>query len=744
LSDQSGPEGIKYRTWAENFIQNLSELSKDRPDLLILVISVLNNSTDAFRQVHRDGPTLIDFRGPTAKNDRQKLLLHRLFKNRENIPSTDIRAVMTSYSDERFRLRFSHLSDAERGRITSEALSCWPFSPELLDLLEDQILMAEAAQETRDLIRILAQVYRARGENISQITPADFFVDDDACGVQSLLDSIATVGEQERLREVAQRNLENVRAVGASIPHARELVSALWMRSMSPGRTKGGTRQELHLDITRDIAVDDNLFQGELVQLIENSINIHGEETPDGRLFFGLDDNPRSKVRSTAKNDKLWQVTATAAGTGQSVYPGKDLEHIRSTLRHILIPETRQPVSRVIILGLNWRDDPWSDAEDLDKPSRWDRPVLVVIPELLDANGANQVKGLGEWLARHVPKKRNTVRFLLPAWGTKSIYHDPDLAFSARCSYLTTIAWKDDPKYRAIKEEFDRPLRDALKKRFDRFAVLRTWDYRNPEQCTFDVERVGTQSGEIPTEVEEKLLDDLFDPSIFYTLVLDHAKDSCLVGDLLDELAEPPPPGTGDAIPYLGETAIYEEILKIAARGKIVLNVNGTWVGRQQDHTTDEEALRSVRSRAFRSGQEMRQVQISQPAAIGGTTVIAQRPRPTPITSGPTGEPSNPGPVPVPSSSGPLGGSSSGNESSGTVAPTVSRSVQTRRIDEPNIGINLAGYFERWGVSSGTTLHNAKVEFNDVTVQQLKQILQRLPSSVKASLEISFPEEDQS
>jgi hypothetical protein len=148
--------------------------------------------------------------------------------------------------------------------------------------------MAVAAQETRDLIRILAQVYLARGEAVPLITPADFFIDDDSCGVQSLLDSIATVGEQERLRQVAQRNLENVRVVGASVPHARDLVSALWMRSMSPGRSAGGTRQELHLDITRDVVVDDNSFQGELVQLIENSINIHGEETPEGRLFFGL------------------------------------------------------------------------------------------------------------------------------------------------------------------------------------------------------------------------------------------------------------------------------------------------------------------------------------------------------------------------------------------------------------------------------------------------------------------------
>lgn len=744
LSNQPGAEGIKYRTWAENFIQNLSELSKERPDILILVVSILNNNTEAFRQIHRDGPVLVDFRGPTAKQDRQKLVLYRLFQNRGNIPAEDIRNLLSTYANERFRLRFPHLSDAERARITSEVIACWPFSPELLELLEDHILMADAAQETRDLIRILAQVYRARSDDVPVITPADFFVDDDSCGVQSLLDSIATVSDQQRLREIAQRNLENVRAVGASVPHARELLSALWMRSMSPGRTAGGTRQELHLDITRDASVDDNSFQGELVQLIENSINIHGEETPEGRLYFGPEENARTRVRSTAKNDKLWQPTATAGDIGQSVYPGKDIEHMRSTLKHILVLETRQPVSRVIILGQNWRSDPWSEVDDLDKPSRWDRPVLVVIPEPLEPNGGNQVKDLGEWLAQHVPAKRNTVRYLLPASGTKSIYGDFELLYLARCSYLTSIAWRDDPKYRAIKEDFDRPLRDTLKKRFDRFAVLRTWNYRNPEQCTFDVERIGAQGGEIPISVEEKLLADLFDSAAFEKLVMDRARESCLVGDLMDELTEPPPPGTGDVIPFLGETATYEEILKIVAGGKIVVNVNGTWVGRQPEHASDEEALRYVRPRAFRSGQEMRQIQLGLSGAVGGTTVTGPGPRPPVPAPGQTGEPPTSSGGQPPGGTGPVIVPPIGGGGSTTTVPPVSPTIQVKRTDEPNTGINLSGCFERWNIPSGTVLDRAKVEFEGVNVQQLKQILQRLPSSVKASLEVSYPEEDES
>ena len=732
LSDQPGPEGIRYRTWADNFIQNLSELSKDRPDILILVLSVLNNNTEAFRQVHRDGPVIVDFRGPTAKEDRKNLLLYRLFENRRNIQEEEIRSLLDSYASERFRLRFSHLPESERSRVVSEVIVCWPFSPELMELLEDHILMAEAAQETRDLIRILASSYRVRGERVPIITPADFFVDDDTCGVQSLLDSIATVGGQEKLRQVAQRNLETVKTIGAPVPHARELISALWMRSMSPGRSAGGTRRELQLDITRERPVDDNSFQGELAQLIEASINIHGEESPDGRLCFGLEENPRSKVRASAKNDKLWQLGVSAAETGQTVYPGKDVEHIRNTLRHILVPETKQSSSRVIVLGPNWQNDPWADVDDLDKPSKWDRPVLIVIPESLRISEGKRVDALGRWLASHVPVKRNTVRVLLPLDGMGSVYQDEELLFCSRCSYLTSIAWRDDSKYRSLKEEFDKPLRDTLKKRFDKFAVLRRWNYQQPDQCIFDVERVTSVGGEIPTAVEKSIVEDLFDPTEFQSLVLERAKESCLVGDLLDELAEPPP-GTKDAMPFLGDTPIYEEILKIVSRGKVVVNVGGTWVGLLPEHSSDEEARRFIQTKAFRSGQELRQIQLGLPAAVGGTTVTGPGPRPPVLPPQP---PTGGGPQPpeIPPVTPPT-------EPVVPVSP-VSAVSKVHRTDEAATGINLTACFEKWGVDPSAVLDTTRIEFNNLTVQQVKQILTRLPSSLKASMEVTFTREE--
>jgi hypothetical protein len=55
----------------------------------------------------------------------------------------------------------------------------------------------------------------------------------------------------------AQRNLDAVRSTGVTVPHARELISAIWMRSLSPGKVKGGSPRALHLDITRTTAEAD-------------------------------------------------------------------------------------------------------------------------------------------------------------------------------------------------------------------------------------------------------------------------------------------------------------------------------------------------------------------------------------------------------------------------------------------------------------------------------------------------------
>jgi hypothetical protein len=159
LHDEPGATGRKRRKWAFNFLQILSELSTRRPDLFRLILSVRNSDTEAYRQVLRDGPRLVDFKGETSRQDRKRLLLHRLFENRSHFAANEIARVVAPYAAERCRLLYPDAALPDRDRLTREVADAWPFAPELLALLEDHVLMA-----------------------------ADFALDDEA-GVTTLIDS---------------------------------------------------------------------------------------------------------------------------------------------------------------------------------------------------------------------------------------------------------------------------------------------------------------------------------------------------------------------------------------------------------------------------------------------------------------------------------------------------------------------------------------------------------------------------
>jgi hypothetical protein len=126
LHDEPGEHGPKRRHWAFNFIQILSELSKERPDLLCLIVSVRDSTTEAYRQIHRDGPVLVDFKGETAREDRKRLVLHRLFQKRGNVADAEIEQMVAAYAQERTRLLFADKNDKDQSDLHKEVVACWP------------------------------------------------------------------------------------------------------------------------------------------------------------------------------------------------------------------------------------------------------------------------------------------------------------------------------------------------------------------------------------------------------------------------------------------------------------------------------------------------------------------------------------------------------------------------------------------------------------------------------------------
>jgi hypothetical protein len=363
----------KAATWAFNFVQLLSEIAEAHPERLLLVVSVRNGQTEAFRQVQRVNPRLVDFKGGRTKGDRLRLLLHRLFENRLNVPDSQVQAELAAHITEYLRLR--DVSPAEHEKVRQEFVDAWPFSPRLMDLLEDQVLVATSAQETRDLIRILADLFKRRGASAPVLTAADFQLDDEESGIAALLDSVSNE-HHAKLREKAQRNLSAVAAAvhSSEVPHLSELVGALWLRSLAVGNLAGAEPRDLHLDVTRGKKVDDNAFEIELNQVVENSFNIHRE---GAKLIFKEEENPQAKLLAHARNDRLF-----AEGDKK----GTDRALLAKQVQYVLGggEDAANRTFRIVVLGQDWTRSPWDGVDEGDLPDRWDdRIPIVVLPVVL-------------------------------------------------------------------------------------------------------------------------------------------------------------------------------------------------------------------------------------------------------------------------------------------------------------------------------------------------------------------------
>jgi hypothetical protein len=720
-----------WKNWAFNFIQILSEIAKEYPELLVLVVSVRNGTSDAYQQIHRVNPVQVDFRAGGSpdkiQHDRRRMLLHRLFENRLQIGESAVEGILGVHISEYFRLLGTPTSEQDRKR--RDFIECWPFSPHLLQLLEDQVLVATDAQETRDLIRILANLYKSRGEASPVLTAADFRLDDDASGIGALLDSVAN--QQHRaLRDKALRNLTSVTEAvpdhGSKVPHLQEIVGALWLRSIAVGNMAGAEPAVLQVDLTQAKPVDDNAFQVELATVIENSFNIHQD---GARLVFKEEENPQAKVMASARNDKLFT-------------DGSDLAQLAKEVRYIIGgTEEVAKTFRVIALPRNWLNDPWAGLEESEQPDRWDdRLPILVLPEEPDRINER----LGKWLKDHLQKRRNTVRFLIPRNGTSNAFYDRDLLVLARAEMKAQEWGTQNPEYRKLQSKYQGELRDILKKRFDRFAVLHRWNFGDPTKCEFHVETLREQGAKVPEAIESALTNDLFVPEDFEQLVLEAAANNSSVGKLLKELQEPRPAGQ-DCIPWLGETAMKERIVRLCAKGKVAINLRGMEYLQAQSGEDEESAWRRLRPKLSYTGRQLDEVFLLPPSAVPATGGATPQPNPGSSPAGgffgggsgpapmpPGGTAGNPGsepgsPPPNPDTGGGIFGGGAGATRMPYAAPATSP-------------LNLIGKLEGWGIGPATPVKSVTIKVDAATGAQLKELLKKLPDGM--TFELSLDKEE--
>lgn len=712
-----------WRNWAFNFIQLLSEIAKEYPELLVLVVSVRNGETEAYQQIHRVNPRQIDFKGPNARRDRLRLLLHRLFDNRMQVPEDQIAAAIAAHVSE--HLRLAEIAPAEYARVRQDFVEAWPFAPHLMTLLEDQVLVATQAQETRDLIRILADVFKSRSVGSPIITAADFRLDDDKSGIAALLDSVSNQ-HHANLREKAQRNLsavlDAVKFPAQNVPHLADVVGALWLRSLAI-KNAGAEPAVLQVDITRAKPIDDNAFQAELSTIVENSFNIHQD---GARLVFREEENPQAKLIANARNDKLFA-------------DGSDKLQLAREVRYVIGgTEGVAKAFRVIVLAASWTAKPWDGVEESDLPAQWDdRIPLLIVPEPPDKVEAK----LGVWLKDRLQVRRNAVRFLLPRDGSENLFYDRDLLVLAR-AVLLADRWKaQNPEYKKLHTKYERELRDILKRRFDRFAILATWNFQNPSQCKFHIESHRAEGPQIPETVDGLIAKNLFVSEDFEAFILAAAQQNESVGKLLRELQEPRPGGE-DCIPWLGETLMKEKLIKICARGEIAINLRGMEYMQVRAGEDEDTAWKRMRGK-LGTGRHLDETYVLLPQAVPHAEGVV-----VPPVVGPPGGAGNQFP---PDGQTPVSGGDGSGTTTGNDQPPVSEgpgggifggqsTVRPLSTAGATSALNLLGKIESWGITTGTQVQDVQLKVTKLTGAQLNDLLKKLPDGITYELSLNKEE----
>lgn len=714
LSDTGGQP---RQVWAFNFIQLLSEIAENNPELLTLVVSVREGASNAAQQLFRVNPVRVDFKGEQAQTDRRRLLLYRIFENRINIPDSQIETLVGPHFAEFMRLheRPASESDKFRGRF----VEAWPYSPELLQLLDDEVIFAVQAQGTRDLVRILVELFKAKGETSPVLTPADFELSgDDTGSAASLIDTVG-IDNHKQLRDRALRNLTAVQeALGgdlSQVPHLREIVSALWLRSLSLDNQRVGAEPfALQTDVTRGAKVDDNAFQAELATIEGNSYNIHKIGT---RLVFKLEENARTRLLAHARNDKIFQ-------------NGEDTDTLAAEIRHCIGGDVSVSGQfRTIVLKREWNNDPWSEVDEKERPGSWDSRIpLVVLPVHPEKPGP----ALGEWLKKFIPQNRNTVRFLLPKRNPAdkhlgSVMHDRELVLAARAAHLARQWQTAEPVYKTLANEFAGQIRTKVADRFDRFAVLRVWNHEDSAKCEFNVEPHGTKGEKIPPAVQEKIRQNLFVDEDFDEMVVSFAEKNLSLAKLLAELREPRGGGK-ESIPWLGEAEAKDAILRVCSAGKIAINVRGLKSLQTVPGEAEDAALRRMKRDFDATGKQLEDTMLSLPGA-------------SPVSAGQTPEPQPPGtpglpgipvgsPTPPPTTAGPSTPGGIFGPQVGGAAPST-----TRLAADPTSGLTLLGKLESWRVNAGTPVRNVSIRIDKMTGAQLSALVRALPDGLLYGLE---------
>ncbi len=286
--------------------------------------------------------------------------------------------------------------------------------------------------------------------------------------------------------------------------------------------------------------------------------------------------------------------------------------------------------------------------------------------------------------------------------------------------------WKtQNPEYGKYQTKYQRELRDLLKSRFDRYAIISQWNFQEPNLCKFSIESHRTEGNKILDAIDKSIRENLFIPEDFDEFILIAAEKNEPLGKLLKELREPRP-GEKECIPWLGETLIKERITRLCSQGKIAINLRGIEYLQLNDGEKQDDANLRMRGK-IGTGKFLDETHLLLPQNVPATGGLPQYDAPVSLIDQPG----------VDEGLG-LGGQDESRKDGESKSSATLDNIEgyTSLTTQPLSSLNLLGIVENWGISKKTQIRSLVIRVNELTGAQLENLIKSLPDEITYRLEL--------
>jgi hypothetical protein len=348
------------------FLQMLSEWG-NRENKVTLFASIYSDQEEPGSTFKRVPCCKVQF---SQTEDRNKVVLHRLFSNYLDFDLKKADGVIESYANA-WR---PHIKDLERYRVLMN--DSYPFNSDVMELLLERVPARGGFQNVRGALGFLANMVKLTHQKVDLITASHASLFDKE--VTTRLGDLDVSGD---LINKAKGNLDDLK----DQPFAEAIASATLLYTLTgSGKTVGASKEDLIRNVLSP-GDDINDFEATLVGFQKLASNFwYGE----GRYYFDPEENPDAKVeyrclsvdKEKAKvllreiwRDEVFRETNCVIYSDGQTTKGALSALDKGRLRFILAPRRLKPEERHdLYFGIEARNqvilmEPKDSAFDLNK-----------------------------------------------------------------------------------------------------------------------------------------------------------------------------------------------------------------------------------------------------------------------------------------------------------------------------------------------------------------------------------------